>query len=448
MNIKILVVLLIITGSFNSCSEPESWQDAVDNVPPKPVSNVKIENLNGGARITYSLPDDTDLLGVKAIYSLVGDQPKEVFSSAFRDTILLAGYVTTDEQLVKLITVDKSRNQSDPVEIQIKPLEAPISIIRNSLLANSTFGGVYTHWENPFEEEIAINLYTEDSTGGYVLYDTHYTKQAVGSFSFRGLTNVEQKIRLEFRDRWNNYSLPLDTILSPLFEERIAGQDERGAIWQRWGWEDQSVLYRGDIPSHHSDTRRQFPSIYDGVTSDLALFWNTMPSGNTLAQFIDWPDPEAWVMPMYFTVDMGREASYSRIRFWMRPRVPLFSAPIFTRFEVYGTSNPKPLQEIGDGSKEANLRYWTEWPEVGGTDEWKNDWVKLLEGEVELPSGETDPNLLTQQDHEFITNGFEFEVNPELAGQHFRYLRFVVKETNTKQAVFHLAELKVWGAYK
>src|SRR3546814_7102757 len=98
---------------------------------------------------------------------------------------------------------------------------------------------------------------------------------------------------------------------------------------------------------------------------------------------------------------MGKQAAYSRLRIWMRNRAPLFSGPIMTRFEIWGTNSPKPLDEIGDGSKEANLRYWTGWPEVGGTNEWQNDWVKLTEAELKLPSGQTDPNLLTNADLEF-----------------------------------------------
>src|SRR3546814_11533024 len=79
------------------------------------------------------------------------------------------------------------------------------------------------------------------------------------------------------------------------------------------------------------------------------------------------------VLPMYFIIDMGKQAAYSRLRIWMRNRAPLFSGPIMTRFEIWGTNSPKPLDEIGDGSKEANLRYWTGWPEGGGTKEWRSE---------------------------------------------------------------------------
>lgn len=443
-----IISIWILCGLLVSCDKPEDWQDAPDNIAPGRVSEVAVENLNGGARITYRLPGDKDLLGVKAVYSLSDGVSREAFSSAFRDTILLEGYATTDEQVVRLITVDKSRNESEPVEVQIKPLEPPINLIRQTLSASPTFGGIYAQWENPFEEELAINLYTVDSLGDYTLFDTYYSKQPSGGFAFRGLENLSQNLRVEIRDRWNNYSAPLDTVLTPLFEQQIVGRDQNGFIWQQFGWDDRTVLYRGDVATQHSSASQRFPYLHDGVEFSESQYWNSGPVANRLADYVDWPDPEEWVMPMYFTLDMGREASYSRLRYWVRARQPIFSGFIFTKFEVWGTNHPKPLNEIGDGSREANLQYWTEWPQVGGTDEWKNDWVKLVDGEVKLPSGETDPNLLTQEDRDYVAAGFEFEMDPQYGDQSFRYLRFVLKETNIGLPHFMISEIKFWGAYK
>ena len=153
-------------------------------------------------------------------------------------------------------------------------------------------------------------------------------------------------------------------------------------------------------------------------------------------------------MPLYFTLDMGKKASYSRLRYWMRSRTPVFSAQTFTSFEVWGTNEPKPLSLIGDGSKEDNLKYWTEWPEVNGTDEWKNDWEKLADFKLTLPSGTTDPNALTNEDIEFVKAGFEVEMDPQYANEPFRYIRFVIRECREPSAQIQLSELKFWGAYK
>ena len=49
--------------------------------------------------------------------------------------------------------------------------------------------------------------------------------------------------------------------------------------------------------------------------------------------------------------------------------------PMFMNFELWGTTNPKPLiPEYEDEDRLTNLRYWTAWQQIGGADEWKNDW--------------------------------------------------------------------------
>ena len=61
----ILSVLLLI-----ACSEEERTFVKTDSVAPQPVSNVEVTNIPGGAILKYTLPDDEDLLWVKANYEL------------------------------------------------------------------------------------------------------------------------------------------------------------------------------------------------------------------------------------------------------------------------------------------------------------------------------------------------------------------------------------------
>jgi hypothetical protein len=119
-------------------------------------------------------------------------------------------------------------------------------------------------------------------------------------------------------------------------------------------------------------------------------------------------------------------------------------------FELWGTNEPKALNTIGDGSQADNLKYWTTWPEVGGTDEWKNDWVKLADCVIQFPSGAnpyiTNP-VLTQEDLDFIAAGFEFDIDPVHTSEPFRYLRFAIRSMNHTGTQIQITELKFWGAY-
>lgn len=432
-----------------SCTEVKEWNDPTDQVPPGSVTNVIVKNLNGGALITYQLPSDNDLLGVKAVYSFGTENDlREAYASAFTDTIILQGYSDTLEHVVKLYSVDKSMNESQPVDVAIQPLTPPIELIRESLKINPTFGGIYLEWENIMKEEIAVTVSVEDSLGEMTPYDVYYSQTESGKYSFRGFENEESKFRIDMRDRWNNYSTPLDTVLTPLFEEQIVGRtDNEGNIWVRYGWADKSSLYRGDISTDRGGSMG-FDKIFDGIEFNSSNWWHTGDNGNYLQQFVpDWPDANYFAMPIYLTIDMGKMASYSRLRYWIRNRTPLFSVPVITSLEVWATNNPKPITQIGDGSREANLKYWTQWEEVGGTDQWKEDWNKLADCVLELPSGETDPNKLTNEDQEFIKAGFEFEMDPLFANTPFRYIRLVIRKQNQATSQIQLGELKFWGAY-
>jgi len=442
---KNIIQITILLVTVWSCSKMQDWTDPKDNIAPGIISDVKVENLNGGAQITYSLPNDNDLLGVKAIYYFNEEEQREAFSSAFRDTIVLSGYPDTSEYLVKLITIDKSWNESQPVDVKINPLTPPVEIIRETLKVNPTFGGLFASWENVYMEDIAVSLFVTDSTGELVLYDTYYTNSEQGKITFRGLDNVAQQFSFKIRDRWENYSAPLDTTLKPLFEEEIVGRNsEQGDIWQLYGYNDRTCLYRGEVS--RVDGGRNFNLVYDGKAFQNNNWWH--PSDNRLANYVDTVDSEHMVLPIYFTIDMGRKASYSRLRYWMRSREPYFSGQTWSSFEVWGTNNPKALDEVGDGSKKDNLEYWTQWPEVNGTDEWKNDWVKMADCELVLPSGQTDPNSLTSEDREFIAAGFEFEIDPEQANNAYQYLRFVIREQRANSLTqMQVCELKFWGAY-
>ncbi|MFC4674667.1 DUF5126 domain-containing protein [Dysgonomonas termitidis] len=447
MKIRSILIAIFATLFLWNCDNVKDWSDPTDSIPPGIVTNINVTNIHGGAIITYSLPSDDDLLAVKAVYTYSENGNKrEIFSSANNNIIKLEGYPDTGEYTVFLYVLDKSKNESSPVEVKIKPLLPPVEQIKQSLNINPTFGGIYTLWENLQQDEISLTMYTKDDDGEYQFYDAYYSKTLVGKTTFRGLTDKPQEFRFQIRDKWGNLSQPLDTILTPLFEEEIVGRNQSGYIWQRWGYTDKTCLYRGDLAGNNTTAKRGFEQVHDGDTWNNSEWWHS--NDNKLNDFVDWPEPNAYILPYYFTIDMTKKASYSRLRYWMRSRSPIFSANTFISLEVWATNSPKPLDQIGDGSKEQNLMYWTDWKELGGTGEWRNDWMKLADYDLVLPSGGTDPNFLTNEDHEFIKVGFEVELDPQYANTPFRYIRFVIRKNREANYHTQLSELKFWGSYQ
>jgi hypothetical protein len=425
-----------------SCEQVKDWSDPTDSDAPAPVTNLQVENLNGGAKIIYDLPADDDLLGVKAIYSLDDGIVRESFASAARDSIILEGYGTTGQYTVTLYAIDKSRNESEPVSVTIEPMTPPVDLLRQTLQAQQAFGGVFLSWENTFGKEMAITLYVADSTGFMQPYDIYYSNAENGSTTFRGFDDTEWNFRIEVRDRWNNYAVPLDTAITPLKEVEIFGREKNGVpIWRAYGMENELYKYMGNIPCP------------DG-------YWYTFTDGvgyGPYYQLINWTThyftgvEQTHFCPYYLMIDMQKLASYSRFKFWLANRSPIGSATCPIVFSLWGTNNPKPVN-IAAGQI-ANLQYWTEWKtivgvEVNGTGEWMNDWEKLGEYRLVYPSGMTKyvAGQVTAEDQIFIQDGFEFDIDPAMTMKPFRYLRFKVDETNLNEQ-WMLPELQFWGNF-
>ena len=428
---------------FGSCEQVKDWSDPTDSDAPAPVTNPQVENLNGGAIITYDLPADDDLLGVKAVYSLDDGMERESFASAFTDTIILEGYGTTGQYAVTLYALDKSRNESTPVSVQIEPMTPPVDLLRRTLHVQQAFGGIYLTWENTFEKEMAITLYAADSTGFLQQYDIHYSNALNGSTSFRGFDDTERAFRIEVRDRWNNYAPPLDTAIKPLKEVEIFGRENGLVIWETYGLGNDWYKYMGNIPA----TSAQWTLFTDGVgygTYSQLVNWNTH-------YFTVTADQQLHFAPFYIMIDMKKMASYSRFKFWQGNRSPIGSAAVPIVFSLWGTNSPKPVDMAA--GQIANLQYWTEWRTVGGievngTGEWMNDWEKLGEYRLVYPSGMTMyvAGQVTAEDQEFIQAGFDFDVDPAMTSKPFRYLRFRVEQTNSNEQ-WMLPELQFFGNF-
>ncbi|TKG96408.1 DUF4959 domain-containing protein [Puteibacter caeruleilacunae] len=448
-----LFICLIGVFIFFGCESVENWKIETDSIAPGPVTNETYEGIPGGAIITYDVPTDSDLLGVKAIYSNDKDELCEVFSSAHRDTIILAGFGDTEVRMVELVAVDEGLNESAAKQISITPDTPPAILVQESLNVSPAFGGLYVNWINPIGSAVGIELWKKNELNELEYVETHYTDdEGENGYSFRGQEALETEFMLLVRDRWDNYSDSVNKVLTPLFEEEIVGKD----VFERWGYDDKSCVYRGEIPTV-AQSSKGFFRLWDGVTISRNDYFHTGDAGNQLGFYSeDYYGTADVVGPIYFTIDMKEEKYLSRMKMWMRSRNSwedysydghrYYRQGALKYYEIWGTNNPRAINEIGDGSREANLAYWTEWEEVGGTDEWKNDWVKLGEEAALPPSGAINGDFITVDDKKYADEGFETEFDPAALDQKYRYLRIVVKETwgGIGRKIF-IGEFRVWG---
>ncbi len=444
--------MILLPVLFWGCAEVKDWSDPKDTTPPGKITNVRVENINGGAILYYTLPNDNDLLGAKAVYTFSeSEESLEVYASAFKDSVVLEGYNDTNEHVVQLYAVDKSNNLSEPTPVTIRPLTPPVSLIRETLTANATFSGVRAMWRNPLKKPIAISLYTIGESGEKELFERHYSTAETGGYTFRNFESVEQPFYFELTDRWNHVAAPLDTVLTPLYETQITGMVNNVYLWDLHDYTNS--IYRGDPIQANAGSqsvyRGRVRNLYDDLTWDNSTYFYFRSP--TMNQYVPGASTSTYTIPAYVTFDLGVAAKYSRFKYYTRGRSPIYSAWSWYEFEVWGTNNPKKVNEIGDGSQADNLKYWTSWPEAGGTDAWKNDWEKLADCEIKFPSGTpaSSPQVTSAEDVAFVMDGFGFDIDPDKTGKAYRYIRFVLKKNNTDNVPYiQWSELQFWGSYQ
>ena len=476
--IKIIKItgIIVLTLTF-SCIAPEEWGDKYDSsIVPPPVVNLRVENVNGGAVLSYALPYTKDLLGAKVVYSLTdGGKIMERFASVEKDTIVLEGFGDTKAREVIVYTMHKNGKLSEGKTATIQPLAPPIAVMRATMKVTAAFSGVRVTWDNPMRKNMGIALYVQDSINHneMVLYDKYFSNSSAGKVVIRGFDAKEQRFRIEMFDRWQNHARDLDTLITPLYERKLPPRDEnRNPIWSMF---DDGRVIPGNSASPLRRVYRCEQGDHDPVASPFSLvfdwpkepvdgtnihYWET--GHNPLAsQYIPGltPVPVYW-FPFYLTFDMGKKAIYSRFRYIPRAKTDagMYSAPFYNHIVVWGSNDPKMIEDVEDprgiypiGSREANQAYWSAWPQVNGTDAWKNDWVKLGTCKVVLSSGEsayTPGMILSEEDiRKYLFDGYEFEFDEGILDRGFRYLRWEILGTNYGRSNIGIRGIEYWGNY-
>src|SRR5690606_29745287 len=128
-NIINFLCIVLLSCVVIACQEREYLPISGSVGKPDKVTDVGVRSVPGGAVINYKVPNDNNILGVKAVYQRNGKKVETLVS--FYDNILnIEGFVDNASHLVQLITVNRALEESEPVEVSFTPLEAPINIVK------------------------------------------------------------------------------------------------------------------------------------------------------------------------------------------------------------------------------------------------------------------------------------------------------------------------------
>jgi hypothetical protein len=390
----------------SSCTESPLGQTPTDSVPPPPLTNVLVEELPGGAKITYDLPVDVpDMSYVKCEYLFQGAK-KTMCASAYDNQLTIEGFGSIDPVELTLYLVDHSENASTPVSKTFSPLKPPIESIFESLIMAPDWGGLLVQWDNPLGIEIGVTLLTTDTLGEFAETETHFFLSKEGRYSFRGFDSLERRFGIRIIDKWNNVSSVKDTTLSPIYEKQL----------------DRSLHKRFVLPWDNTSIAggQTFEKIFDGQkTSTGGESWHSQENQSA--------STPGFTVPILFTVDLGVDAILNRLIWWQGRWAEYF---------LYGHHNPKLFEVWGTMEIPADKPndYWFE--------DWKNDWTMLADYELIKPSG-LPIGTISDEDRSLANSGHECY----LSTVPVRYLRFVVKSTwiGDKDNTITMHEIEFYG---
>lgn len=404
---KRLLCFLVLL-SLLACKE-EGRIDFIDEnaPPPQPVEVLGVTNTLGGATIRFAVPNDNNLLGVKAVYSRNGETV-ETKASLYVDTLSVKGFGNTAPQDIQLFSIGRNDKLSEPISVQIQPLPPPVQTVKFDL--DSGFGGVIVSVDsNRTEADLAVVLLADTlGTGNYIEMQTFHTKAQSIKFPRRGLKIERAKFGVFLKDRWNNVSDTIYKELLPIEEIKIPND----------------LFQNAALPTDFFDPAGE----EHGFRMEQLWLGEDASDGQFYASSHSGPIPQS------FTIDLGRRVTLSRIQKWPRPDYELYSSTAPRTFEVWGSENPNP-----DGS-------------------WDESWFLIGEFEQFKPSGygegrEVGP--ITDEDRDYWYNRTEFDIMPtERAPDPYRPITHVrVKVLSTFQTYgtesdrsqVIIAQLALWG---
>lgn len=396
--ISILTVAAVFC--LSSCEEESIGQYPTDSTPPGPVTDVMVtETFGGGAVLSFRIPDDPDLMGVVAQYTLDTGKETEVMVSSYAKELTIKGFAEAKEHPVSIFTIDKSRNLSKPVLVMVTPKRAPIYDVFETLAMYDDFGGMQIQWENPERQDIIISVFKPIAEGSDMLEDVtnFYSSEKDGVANVRGFTET-QKFFVSVSDPYGNQTEMISKMVTPMYEEEIQGTK----YWKKWN--------PSDIPYAQYSKSYPIEKLWDGITMEVSTssnFFHT-PAGATF--------------PVRFTFDMQQVFKLSRMKVYHRGQQ-----------WVYKHGNPKVFSVYGSLSNTVKL---------DAVDE-ENQWVFLGRFFSVKPSG-LPVGEYTTEDLAKGGGGEEFDF-PLQYSVPVRYIRFDVEETWGGTEMIHISELRMWG---
>ena len=448
---KIYYISLIIVAAvlFSGCDN----DDVVTTTPPGQITNIEFTPRAGGGFFTYTIPPDEDFLYVRAVYTLDDGRTISKSASVFSDTLFITGLGFQEEYLLRLYSVNRAGQHSEPVLKYVTPLEPfPVAVLETVTIRNA-FSSIQVNFENEFQQLIYVIV--EVTVRDRVTTRIATTNLPVDRFTLYGLNSDPHNIRVAIRDGYNNqtewkdfgiFEPYLDAPISKRLWSHLRDDLLFGSRWDH-DFHPNPILQRPFPEYMHiwtRDSMRNAAAVWYAMR--IESFWNndhcfaplinrdhfltgqhpninapTFPAALAGTAAIPFHNPAPQFPQSYF-IDMGREIKASRLLFWQRdwwsghaPGARFYQHENINRFAIWISND-----QSGDGALD--------------------DWEYVGTFQIFPPASHIERILQARRGHEFIL----YPDEPRFT-RPFRFLRFKILGTFGNTAMASASELTLFG---
>ena len=390
-NIICIPILLLLISIVVSCES----DDKGDTTPPGELTITSTEATYGGAIISYELPNDDDILYVRADYT--NGKGEAVFRTVSKhvNQIEVSGFVVEEDVVVSLTVVDENQNRSKAVEHEIRPMRSFIYLVQESIQIEPDLGGVQVSWENIEEKTVFVYIHVQDGDDEEIRILSSSNKNE--KIFVRGLEATPLLFLTKTEDFDGNITDLIEKgTYTPLFEEKINKN-----TWQ--------LVSNLSIDGN----------AYEGATVN---FWDdvvdTFETDSDNSYFIINRSDNGGVLrwPLDIVIDLNKKVKINRFKVWQRAF-------------WYNGPGDQPYYYQSE-----NLRSFDLFVSMD-----KSEWALLGSFQIEEPTnGDISQALFDEAaaGHNFNLD----EISPE-----FRYLKFSITSNFGSDSFCHGSEITLFG---
>lgn len=323
-----------IISMFISCNADEPGNG--DTTPPAKVTNLTFKPNNGGGTFFYDVPEDEDILFVKAVYTLDNNETIYKASSFYADSVSIEGLGTLKPYDVKLIAVDRTGNESEAVNQEVTPLEPLINIVLEGLEIIPSFSSAYVKWENPLRQNIVVGI--THIVEGQSIIRKYSSNNLEDNLLIDDLDIRSYDFTVDIADEYGNVTairafnniLPLEDGLldkskfSFLRDEYLP--DAMNLTWVELDETGQEVemnetMQRADKPGSYKGidgTEHNWNAAEVSIDGVIQDFWDGIIDDGVLRNKNFFSTGGSGTVPFSYYIDLGQEVQMSRFRVWQR----------------------------------------------------------------------------------------------------------------------------------